>query len=103
MRQPDAPPIILKTYDFTLWLLPKVEKVNRAYKFTVGERLVSHALDLLLELVQAAYSAEKTAHLDRANLHVNAVRYLLRLAKDLKLFSMHSLEYFAERLDECGV
>jgi hypothetical protein len=26
MEQPEHPPIILKTYDFTLWLLPKVEK-----------------------------------------------------------------------------
>ena len=102
MVQPDQPPIILKTYDFTLWLLPKVEKFNRAYRFTVGEHLVSHALDLLLDLVQAAYSAEKTAHLDRANLHVNAVRYLLRLAKDLKLLSLGSWEHAAERLDEIG-
>jgi hypothetical protein len=102
MGQAEHPPIILKTYDFTLWLLPKVEKFNRAYRFTVGERLVSHALDLLLDLVQAAYSAEKTAHLDRANLHVNAVRYLLRLAKDLKLLNLGSWEHAAERLDEIG-
>ncbi len=38
MGQPEHPPVVLKTYDFTLWLLPKVEKFNRAYPFTVGER-----------------------------------------------------------------
>jgi hypothetical protein len=47
MGQPEHPPIVLKTYDFTLWL-PKVENFNHAYRFTVGERLVSHGLDLLL-------------------------------------------------------
>jgi hypothetical protein len=48
MGQPEHPPIVLKTYDFTLWLPPKVEKFNRAYRFTVGERRVSHGLDPLL-------------------------------------------------------
>jgi hypothetical protein len=47
MGQPEHPPIVLKTYDFTLWLLPKVENFNRTCRFTVGERLVSHGLDLL--------------------------------------------------------
>ena len=79
----DQPVVVVKTYDFTLWLLPKVEKFSRAYRFSVGDRLVSHGLDLLLSLVEAAYSSNKAGLLDRANLDVNAVRYLLRLAKDL--------------------
>ena len=29
----DQPVVIVKTYDFTLWLLPKVEKFSRAYRF----------------------------------------------------------------------
>ena len=53
MTHPDQPAIVVvKAYDFVLWLLPKVEKFNRSYRFSVGDRLVSHGLDLLLLLVE---------------------------------------------------
>ena len=33
----DSPPVIVqKTYEFVLWLLPKVESFPRANRFTVG-------------------------------------------------------------------
>jgi len=43
--------VVVKAYDFALWLLPKVEKFGRSYRFTLGDRLVTHGLDLLLVLV----------------------------------------------------
>ena len=39
--------VVGKTYDFVLWLLPKVEKFTRSYKFSVGDRLASFGLELL--------------------------------------------------------
>ena len=51
MTQPDQPAVVVvKAYDFTLWLLPKVEKFSRSYRFSVGDRLVSHGLDLLNQI-----------------------------------------------------
>ena len=46
-----APVAVSKTYDFVLWLLPKVERLPRSFRFTVGERLTQSGLDLLLLLV----------------------------------------------------
>jgi len=46
-----------------------------------------------------AYSADKRAILDRANRAVNGLRYLLRLAFDLKLLSSDAQEFAAGRLD----
>ena len=94
--------VVSKTYDFVLWLLPKVEKFARSYRFSVGERLVAYGLDLLLLLVESAYTANKVDLLRQANVKVNAVRYLLRAAKDLKLLSIDSYGFAAERLDEIG-
>ena len=59
--------VVGKTYDFLLWLLPKAEKFSRSYRFSVGERVVSHGLDLLLILVGAAYSPNKAPLLELAN------------------------------------
>ena len=63
----EPPVVVARAYDFTLWLLPKAEKFSRSYRFSVGDRLVANALDLLLLLVEASYTARKTHLLQQAN------------------------------------
>ena len=78
-KKDDTPVVVAKAYDFVLWLLPKVESFNRAYRFTVGERLTAQGLDLMTTLVEAAYSREKDDLLHagqpiRECLHLRAAR-----------------------------
>jgi len=94
--------VVERTYDFLLWLLPKVEKFQRSFRFTVGDRMVAVGLDLLLVLVEASFSVEKGALLDTANRKANGLRYLLRLSKDLKLLTLDSYGFAALRLEEIG-
>src|SRR5947208_726810 len=89
------PAVVQKTYEFVLWLLPKIETFPRAYRFTIGERLSRAGLDLLTTLVEAAYARNKANLLETANRSVNAIRYLLRLAKDLKLMNIESYGFSA--------
>ena len=89
-----------KVYDFTLWLLPKVEQFPRSYRFTVGERVVATVLDLLVLLVEAAYATEKLPTIENAGRRANVLRYLLRLRKDLRLLSLDSYKFAAGRLEE---
>ena len=95
--------VVAKAYDLVLWLLPKAEKFSRSYRFSVGERVVAHGLDLLLVLVEAAYTANQAGLLQQANGKVNGLRYLLRLAKDLHLLTVDSYAFAAERLDRKSV
>jgi hypothetical protein len=64
--------------------------------------VVSAGLDLLLALVDAAYTANKAGLLQQASGKVNGLRYLLRLAKDLRLLTVDSYGFAAERLEEIG-
>lgn len=96
------PVVVTKTYDFVLWLLPKVENFKRGHKFTVGERLAEQGIDLLSIVVEAAYSRDKAGLLQEANRKVNSTRYLLRLAKDLDLMTVEAYGFSAEQLDEIG-
>jgi hypothetical protein len=98
----ELPIVVGKTYDFSLWLIQKVERFPRSYRFSVGDRLVSSVLDLLLRLVDAAYTREKLAILTEVNAMLNRMRYLLRLAKDLRLMSVDSYGHAAERVEEIG-
>lgn len=104
MRKPDegAPVAVGKAFEFVLRRLPKVENFPKAHRFTIGERLTTHGLDLLTALVEAAYARQKSELLEQASRKLNSIRYLLRMAKDLKLLSMDAYGFSAERLDEIG-
>jgi hypothetical protein len=102
-RNDSEPAVVVgKAYDFVLWLLPKAEKFPRSYRFTLGERLVAGGIDLLLALVEASYTSDKLPAIEAGNRRVNAVRYLLRLSKDLRLLSVDAYAFASERVEEIG-
>ena len=74
----------------------------RAYRFTLGDRIYSHSLDLVAALTQATFSREKSRALETASDRVNSLRILLRLAKDLRLVSFDSYTYATGLLGEIG-
>lgn len=89
-------------YQFLLWLLPAVEKFPRSHKFTLGDRIENAALNVLEALVEATYTRQRTQHLQRANLGIEKLRFLIRLAADLKLLDRRRYEYAARTLDDTG-
>ncbi len=99
---PDVPPVISKLYDFILWLLQHIAKFPRSHRFVLGDRIERSVLDVLELLIEAAYSRRKADLLKRANIQLEKVRYLMRLAKDLQLFSLKQYQYAAEHIDEIG-
>ena len=98
----ELPVVVQKAYELSLWLVRKVENFPRSYRFSVGDRLVHGVLDLLLRLVDAAYSRDKAGILTEVNGMLNRMRFLLRLAKDLNLLTVDSYGHAAERLEEIG-
>jgi len=107
----DAPPtwntipgaiVAGKTHDLVLWIVQKVETFPKPNRFSVGQRLIDTALDLLLLLVEAAYRRDKREALATASVRTNALRFLLRLAHDLKLLSGSANAFATEHLDEVG-
>jgi 23S rRNA-intervening sequence protein len=98
----DLAVVVQKAYDWNLWVLPKVEKFPRAYRFSVGDHLVAASLDLLMNLVDASYQSRNAAPLAAAVRNVNRVRYLVRLSKGLRLINLKAYEFAAEGLDEIG-
>jgi len=100
--QPESAIAVQRAYEFSLWLLPKVERYSRGYRFTVGERTVHTMLTIQEALVDAAYGIDRRQALELAQRKLNTLRYLLRLAKDLGLLGSEPYGYAAERLEELG-
>ena len=89
-------------YQFLLWLGPALENFPKNQKFTLGDRIQNQALDVLDALIEATYTRERVQHLRRANLGIEKLRFLLRLAADLKVLDRRKYEFAARTLDDTG-
>lgn len=95
-------PATQKAYDLNRWLLPRVERFSRRYKFSLGDRIQSTALDLCLALVEAGHARKKERPLHRASRLLDQLRLLLRLAMDVQELSERQLEYVSGLNEELG-
>ena len=87
---------------FLRWLIPTVEKVPRSQKFLLGDRMQTAALDVLERLIEATYARDRTAALKAANLGLEKLRHLFRLADDLRHIDPRRYEYAAREIDTVG-
>ena len=89
-------------YRFILWLVPTVERFPRNRKFLLGDRIQSTAMDVLERLIEATYTRRRSGHLADANLGIEKLRFLFRLAHDLGTLDTRRYEHAARSLDETG-
>lgn len=104
VAQRNSAPVVEKMYQFVLWLVPTVEKFPRSQKFLLGDRIETAALDVLNYLVDAAYSGagQRTAILNAANRDLEKLRFMFRLAFDLRHIDIRRYEFAAKAIDEIG-
>ena len=99
---PQAPKAVQDCHDLLAWLIPQLDKFPRNRRFTLGERIESKVIHILECLVSATYSAKRSVYLSDANLQLEVVRHLWRVAFELKVIAMKSWEYGAQLMLELG-
>jgi len=72
-------PALEAAYQFTLCLIPTVDKFPWRQKFVLGDRIESAALDVLDALIAVTYTREHGRILADANLGLERLRFLFRL------------------------
>lgn len=95
-------PAVQKAYDICLWLTARVARFPRQHKFTLGDRLETTALDLILALVEASHASAKDRALYRADRLLDQLRVLLRLGRDMGLVTTRQQEFISAWTDELG-
>lgn len=88
-------PIFVRWVEFLKWLLPTTEKFPHRVRFTFADRINTHAIDMVEDLLEARYSRDKREILKRANLRLEKIRVLLRLSHE-------SFEFAIRGVDETG-
>ena len=97
-----VPQAVQSCHELLLWLIPQLDKFPRSRRFTLGERVEAGSIEVLELLVEAAYTRNKDAPLRRANLRLEIVRHLWRLAHELKVVAIRQYEHGARLLDDLG-
>lgn len=95
-------PALEAMFRFILWLVPTVEKFPRSQKFLLGDRIQATSIDVLEKLVEATYTRERARLLQGANLGIEKLRFLFRLATELRHLDLGRYEHAARALDEVG-
>ena len=79
-----VPQAVQSCHELLLWLIPQLDKLPCARRFTLGERIEAGVIEVLELLVEAAYTRNKETPLRRANLRLEIVRHLWRVGFELK-------------------
>jgi len=95
-------PAIEALHVFLKWGAPVVEGFPRSYKFTLGDRIVATALDTLERLIEATFDRDRQKPLAAANLNIEKLRHLFRLAFNLQCLDERRYEHAARQLDDIG-
>lgn len=94
--------VIVKTYDLILWSCQHTSRFPRQHRFVLGERIERKLYELLETLIEAKYRRDRGPLLEAANLHLEVLRFQIRLAKDLQCLKINSYEFASRAVDEIG-
>ncbi len=87
---------------FVAWLLPTTEKFTKKVRLTLSNRIDTLALDLVENLVEAQYTRQRKGPIREANLTLDKLRVLLRIAHKLAFLPHKQYEYASRKIDEVG-
>lgn len=102
MTRDNTPAVITKVYDLLLWMIPKLAKFPKDQRYLLGQRIENGLLDILEILIEASFTKEKLNLLRKANLNLEKLRFLIRLAKDMHYINLAAYEYQAKAVNEIG-
>lgn len=88
---------------FVPWLLDHCARWPRAARFSLTQRVENHALDVLELLIVARYQPSKRGgRLAQANLVLERMRFLCRIARGRRFMSARAFEKAMADVDEAG-
>lgn len=94
--------VITRAYELTVEITRRVREFPRDLRFVLGDRMLNTVYTVLDLLIEARYTAGRGPILKRVNIVLEQLRFQIRLAVDMQLFSLRQYEFLAERVQEVG-
>lgn len=96
--------IVTKVYDFTLYLIPQLEKLPRAQKFLLSDRIENLLLEILEDVIDAYYTKKENKRqlLENINISLEKMRFLIRLTHDLRYINHEKYGIISAKINDIG-
>jgi hypothetical protein len=100
----DEPVLLVKWYEYTKWVLDRVDGFPKNQRFVLGTRLADAVVLVVELLAEVAYAGggRKKELLSEVNRKIEVTRWLVRLAADRNLISNRQFVHSCRSLEECG-
>jgi hypothetical protein len=96
------PPLFTGWYEVVGTLLERVGRFPKNLRPTLGNRILDRALDALRHIIRLRYTRDRSPLFAEANLAIEEVRILARLAFERRLLSGSQYAELSEAVDACG-
>jgi len=96
--------IFQKTYDFTLWFYPIINRIPKSHRLVLGRQMEELTLTLLILIIKANKARDhKRLEIQRQiSDEIDCLRILIRLTKDLRFMSITQYQHAVKKLNEIG-
>jgi len=95
-------PVVEKHYQLILWMFPKIANFPKDQRFLLADRIERILLDILEMLIEAVYSKDRRGILIKINLKLDSLRFMMRIAKDMKYINIKAYDFFCQSVLEIG-
>jgi len=99
---PDAPVVLIQWEKVLDDLLSRTARFPRDVRYSLAVRIDNLALDILERLIEARFDKRRQDALTAANLGLEKLRVLLRVAHARRILDTGGLEHVARALDDVG-
>ena len=96
------PPIFTQTYDLIKWIYEEPAIFPKYQRFLLANQIQDESLELLKCFISLRQNFESESNFKRADIHLETLILLLRLAKDLTFLKFRKYETVTKMLDEIG-
>jgi hypothetical protein len=100
MASYDNLPVYKKTYDLLVELFSVCRNMDRDFKFTIGEKLKTEVVELLMNVYRANCRVKRAPLIEAARENTEVVRLMFRLLQDLKQVTLEQFISVNEKIEE---
>ncbi len=95
----DQLPVYKASYDLLICIFEFSKNFNKEYKYTIGEKIKNETLELILLIYRANSVETKAPVIQTAREHIEVLRLLIRLTKDLRQISLPKFVEINEKIE----
>ncbi len=96
------PKVVVRLYDFTIWLLQRTNRFPKNWRVTLGDRIDNLVVNMLVQANRASYRTKKSEILMCLSDNLDELKLLVRICHDLGCLKANQYKYASKEMGDIG-